>query len=161
MLGKAKSASSTEDARTNVNTIIGEGAVFDGNLSTPETIRIDGIINGNCTCEKKLILGPAGQIKGNIFAQDLVISGKVDGDISATGKLELLSTGKINGNIIAKSLVIDENASFDGRCTMAVSLPESPSAAAAAIESRQEEDSKEEEASETDEPSKNYEHKKH
>lgn len=124
MLGKNKSTSSSEDARINVNTIIGEGAVFDGNLSAPDTIRIDGIINGNCSCEKKLILGSAGQIKGNIYAQDLVISGKVDGDISATGKLELLSTGKINGNIIAKSLVIDENASFDGRCTMAVSLPD-------------------------------------
>ncbi len=124
MLGKSKNASSSEDARTNVNTIIGEGAVFDGNLSAPETIRIDGIINGNCTCEKKLILGTSGQIKGNIYAQDIVISGKVDGDISATGKLELLSTGKLNGNIIAKSLVIDENATFDGRCTMAVSLPE-------------------------------------
>lgn len=124
MLGKSKNTSSSEDARTSVNTIVGEGAVFDGNLRAPESIRIDGIINGNCTCEKKLVLGSAGQIKGNIYAQDLVISGKVDGDISATGKLELLSTGKINGNIIAKSLVIDENATFDGRCTMAVSLPE-------------------------------------
>lgn len=148
MLGKNKSASSSEDTRANVNTIIGEGAVFDGNLSAPETIRVDGIVNGNCTCEKKLILGSAGQIKGNIFAQDLVISGKVDGDISATGKLELLSTGKINGNIIAKSLVIDENASFDGRCTMAVSLPDHSSNIA--IDEKKDDKSKKKEASESE-----------
>ncbi|NBJ93071.1 bactofilin family protein [Parablautia muri] len=154
MLGKSKKASSSEDARTNVNTIIGEGAVFDGNLSAPETIRIDGIINGNCTCEKKLILGANGQIKGNIYAQDLVISGKVDGDISATGKLELLSTGKINGNIIARSLVIDENASFDGRCTMAVSLPDHASNDNPATEEKTDEKTNEKETSER-------EHRKH
>ena len=53
------------------------------------------MINGNCTCEKKLILSSDGQIKGNISAQSVIISGKVDGDIVVQGKLEILSTGKL------------------------------------------------------------------
>ena len=118
MLGKDKKNTSTTDAKTRISTLIGEGAVFDGNLSAPETIRIDGIINGNCTCEKQLILGPDGQVNGNISAQGVTIYGKVEGDITVQGKLELLSSGKINGNITARSLVIDEDACFDGRCTM-------------------------------------------
>ncbi len=124
MFTKNNNGSSTEDAKTKVNTLIGEGAIFDGNLTTPETIRIDGTINGNCTCEKKLILGTKGCINGNISTKDVIISGNVEGDISATGKLELLSTGRINGNIIAKALVIDENAHFDGKCTMLASVTE-------------------------------------
>ena len=124
MFSKSKNGSSAEDTRTTVNTLIGEGAIFDGDLRTPESIRIDGTINGNCTCEQRLILGPKGYINGNISTKDVIISGKVDGDISAEGKLELLSTGKINGNIIAKSLVIDENAHFDGKCTMLASISE-------------------------------------
>lgn len=118
MLGKSKNTSYADDAKTKVNTMIGEGTVFDGDLTSPETIRIDGTINGNCICEKKLILSAEGKVTGNITAQSVIISGKVDGDITVTGKLELYSTGKIAGNITAGSLVIDEGACFDGRCTM-------------------------------------------
>lgn len=123
MLGKNKNANYADDARTKVGTVIGEGAVFNGNLSAPETIRIDGTVNGNCNCDKCLILGPQGQIFGNIYAQCVIISGSVDGDIAVDGKLELLSTGKLIGNISAKSLVVDENACFEGRCTMTTGIP--------------------------------------
>ena len=118
MLGKSKNTTTTTETRSKIGTLIGAGAVFDGNLSAPETVRIDGIINGNCTCQKELILGAEGEIKGNISAQNVIISGKVDGDIAVQGKLELLSTGRVIGNITAKSLVIDEDAFFDGRCAM-------------------------------------------
>ena len=118
MMGKNKSSNSGADARAKVGTLIGKGAVFDGNLTAPETIRIDGTINGNCECKALLILGPDGYIKGDINAQNVMISGRIDGDIYVQAKLELLSTGKVAGNITARSLVIDEGAVFDGRCTM-------------------------------------------
>ena len=124
MMGRNKNTNSGVDARTKIGTIIGKGAVFDGNFSAPETIRIDGTLNGNCECKELLILGTDGQIKGDITAQNVLISGKVDGDIVANGKLELLSTGKLVGNITARSLVIDEDACFDGRCTMTTNLAE-------------------------------------
>lgn len=126
MLGKNKNDTYTDDARTKIGTVIGPGTVFDGDLSSPEAVRIDGVINGNCTCEKKLILSAEGQVKGNISAQSVIISGKVDGDIVVSGKLELLSTGKIAGNITASSIVIDEGACFDGRCTMTAALNQQP-----------------------------------
>ena len=117
MMKKNKNANYAADART-VGTLIGAGAVFDGNLSAPETVRIDGTLNGNCDCKAQLIVGVEGVIKGDINAQNVLISGKVEGDIISGGKIELLSTGKIAGNITAKSLVIDEDACFDGRCSM-------------------------------------------
>ena len=126
MLGKNKNETYTDDARTKIGTVIGAGTSFDGDLASPEAVRIDGIINGNCTCEKKLILSAEGQVKGNISAQSVIISGKVDGDIVVSGKLELLSTGKIAGNITASSIVIDEGACFDGRCTMTTALSQQP-----------------------------------
>lgn len=121
MLGKSKNSAYADDGREKVSTLIGKETTFDGDLTSGETIRIDGVINGNCSCEKKLILSAEGQVKGNITAQSVMISGKVDGDIMVQGKLELLSTGKIAGNITAGSLVIDEGAAFDGRCTMSSS----------------------------------------
>lgn len=120
MLGKSNKSTpaSTTVAQTKIGTLIGPGAIFEGNISAPEDTRIDGSITGNCICEGNLIVGPQGKIKGNIAAQNVVISGRIDGDISAAGKLELFSTGRIVGNITARSLVIDEDAYFDGRCTM-------------------------------------------
>lgn len=126
MLGKNRNESYADDEKTKIGTMIGEGTVFDGDLSSPEAVRIDGVINGNCTCEKKLILSAQGQVKGNITAQSVIISGKVDGDIVVSGKLELLATGKIAGNITAASIVIDEGACFDGRCTMTSSVGKQP-----------------------------------
>lgn len=116
MMGKNKNAGA--DTKAKIGTLIGKGAVFDGNLSAPETVRVDGTLNGNCNCKELLIVGVDGKINGDITTQNIIISGKVDGDIEAKGKLELLSTGKLVGNISARSLVIDEDASFDGRCTM-------------------------------------------
>lgn len=126
MFGKTKNETYVDEARTKVGTLIGEGTVFDGDLTSPEAIRVDGVVNGNCSCKMKMILGQNGQIKGNITAQSVIISGKVDGDISVQGKLELLSTGKIAGNITASSLIIDEGAYFDGRCTMTSTLSKTP-----------------------------------
>lgn len=117
MMGKNKNTMSS-GAKTKVSTVLGAGTVFDGNFKTSDTVRVDGTVNGNCTCEEELILGPEGLVKGNVSARNIIISGRVDGDIVSLGKLEILSTGKVNGNISARSLVIDEGASFDGKCTM-------------------------------------------
>ena len=118
MLGKSKSTapvSTVETQTAKIGTIIGPGAVFKGDITAPEAIRIDGTLTGNCDCKGNLILGTEGQIKGNIKAQNVILSGKVVGDVDSSGKLELLSTGKLSGNITARSLVIDEDAFFDGR----------------------------------------------
>lgn len=114
-----KNKNNALDAKAKIGTLIGKGAVFDGHLSAPEAVRVDGTINGNCDCKELLIVGVDGKIFGDITARQVTIAGTVQGDIEANGKLELLSTGKLTGNITAKSLVIDEDASFDGRCVMA------------------------------------------
>ena len=70
MLGKNKNTTSTTGARTKVSTVIGEGTVFDGNLKATETVKVDGTVNGNCTCDEELILGPEGLVKGNVFSPE-------------------------------------------------------------------------------------------
>lgn len=125
MLGKNKgTATVAAETSGKIGTIIGPGAVFDGNMTTPESIRIEGTINGNCNCQQKLIVGPEGLVKGNINSQNLMVSGRIDGDVFVHGKLELLSTGNIHGNITTKALIVDEGGCFDGKCIMTESIPE-------------------------------------
>lgn len=118
MMNRNKNKNNAMESKAKIGTVIGPGAVFDGNFETPESVRVDGTINGNCNCKELLIIGVEGKINGDITSQNVIISGKVEGDIVANGKLELLSTGKLVGNITARSLVVDEDACFDGRCTM-------------------------------------------
>ena len=112
--------------QTIVGTLIGVGAVFDGNINAPETIRIDGTLNGDCTCQGNFILGTDGVINGNITAQNVTLSGKATGDIHVHGRLELFSTAKVTGNVTARSLIVDEDACFDGKCTMTTAQTEMP-----------------------------------
>lgn len=125
MIGKSKNTTSTVDTQAKIGTIIGPGVILDGNLKAPEAVRVDGTVNGNCDCKQNLVIGQEGRIEGNIKAQNVVISGKVTGDIHVGGKLELFSTGRVTGNITARSLVIDEDAYFDGRCTMTTNIQDS------------------------------------
>lgn len=147
MMKKNKNASSMTDARTKVGTLIGKGAVIEGNITAPETVRLDGTLNGNCDCKENLIIGVDGQVNGDITAQNVLISGNVEGDIFADGKIELLATGKILGNITAKSLVIDENACFDGRCSMTTA----PVMAANSVNGKADKGSQKETSSESEE----------
>ena len=117
MIGKSK-AVDVGQGQERIGTLIGAGAVFNGDFTVQETIKIDGTINGNCTVKGTLILGTDGAVMGNINAQNVIISGKVKGDIVSSGKLEILSTGRVTGDITARRLVIDEDAYFDGRCAM-------------------------------------------
>ena len=51
MLGKNKNSAYADDGREKVSTLIGKETTFDGDLTSAETVRIDGVINGNCSCE--------------------------------------------------------------------------------------------------------------
>lgn len=123
MIGKNKNTTVVQE-QIKIGSVIGPGAVFDGNFKAPETVRIDGTLNGDCICEGNLILGTDGEIKGNIVGRSITLSGKVTGDIRAQEKLELFSTARVKGDITARSLVIDEDAHFDGRCTMTANQAE-------------------------------------
>ncbi|HKM03027.1 MAG TPA: polymer-forming cytoskeletal protein [Lachnospiraceae bacterium] len=101
-----------------INSIIGLDTLFEGNITTKEITRVDGIIKGNVTSEGTLIVGPKGKVEGNINATNVIIGGIIEGDLKATGKVEITSTGSIKGDITTKSLIIDENAVFQGTCSM-------------------------------------------
>ena len=101
-----------------VNTIIGAGTEFVGDLITKDTARIDGVIRGNIQSEGMVIIGTNGRVEGNINAVEVSISGMIKGDMVAQNRIEILSSAHIEGNITTKSLCIDEHAVFQGVCNM-------------------------------------------
>lgn len=101
-----------------VNMIV-SGTTIKGNIESNNDIRFDGILIGNLKTSGKLIVGPTGQVKGEVQCKNSDIEGKVEGKIIAQELLTLKSTSLIVGDIAAKRLAIEPGAKFTGNCNMA------------------------------------------
>lgn len=113
-----KKSVTLEQSNMKVNTIIGTGAVFTGNVTVKDTIRIDGEVEGNVKTDATLIVGSSGKIKGNVEADTIFTGGCIYGNLTVQNKVEASPTAKIYGDIKTKVIVIDENAVFQGKCDM-------------------------------------------
>jgi len=100
-----------------VNTLIGEGCEFEGNLSLSTATRIDGRIKGNIKCEGTLVIGETGSVEGNIRCNEVIIFGAVNGNVEAN-RIELRGGSKLTGDIKTNVLVVEEGAFYTGHCSM-------------------------------------------
>ena len=118
MFGNKKDTT-VDPALEQVGTIIGPGAILDGPLTTKDSTRIDGTVNGNVTISGALIVGQEGKITGTVSAMNAYVAGEITGNVSAPqGKVEISDTGKVIGDVTCKGIIIDENAVFHGNCEM-------------------------------------------
>ncbi len=115
MFGKKEEARKTSDST--VNTLLGEGSIFEGNLNLSATTRIDGTVKGNIKSDSMLIIGETGNIEGDIVCSEILIYGKVQGNVTCE-RLELKKGAVLNGDIKTRVLVIEEGAVYNGKCSM-------------------------------------------
>ena len=114
---------SKNDKQTNAgnsfahNSLI-HGTTISGNITSRSDIRIDGHLQGNLTCESKVVIGEKALIEGCITSKHILLQGQVVGNIYCTEKLHILNTGKVEGDIHTSKLVIDEGATFNGASVM-------------------------------------------
>jgi len=108
----------TDNKIGNVDTILGVGSDFKGQIAVKGTVRVDGKIEGNVTSEEGVIVGEKGIVKGNISAKTILISGKVTGNVTSTKRLEITPTGQLQGDIRTPRLALAEGVIFKGNCDM-------------------------------------------
>jgi len=101
-----------------LETYVGDGTSFMGNLISKDNITIYGSIKGTVECQGRVIIGDSGNIEADIIANEIIISGKVLGNIVARSKLEISSTGTLKGDIKTQRLIMEDGCKFDGRCEM-------------------------------------------
>lgn len=106
-------------SREKIATIISADAVIDGSVTAEQAIRVDGRVKGFVHTNESVIVGAGAVIEGGVKASNVLTSGEIRGGIEAPdGRIEITDTGKVFGDIKASRLVIDENAVFQGKCTM-------------------------------------------
>jgi cytoskeletal protein CcmA (bactofilin family) len=110
------SRKSTEVKGSKNITIIAEGVKVEGKINCPGSARIDGVVNGEITIEKEIIIGKEGKVEANIRTKDAVIAGTYKGDMIASGEVEITTTGKFIGNLTQKDalLTIAKGGLFKG-----------------------------------------------
>lgn len=114
MLGKK----TTDQINAKISSVIGSDMVVEGDIKAKEAVRVEGSVTGDVETEGALIISATGKVKGNVKGSNIIIGGSVEGDLTSGGRTEVASTGRVIGNIRTKSLVVDENAVFQGQCTM-------------------------------------------
>lgn len=103
------------------DTLIGEGTVFEGNIKSEASIRVEGNITGDIECKGDVTIGDNGNAKSSISARNVIIAGTVTGNIKTTEKLTITTTGKLYGNTACKTLIIDDGGVFMGNSKMGAS----------------------------------------
>ncbi|MDO5692171.1 MAG: polymer-forming cytoskeletal protein [Pseudomonadota bacterium] len=100
-----------------IDTIIADQCTLEGDLTTKNSIKVDGRIQGTLRAEGRAIIGETGSVKGDVHAADLLVLGRLEGNVHAQ-RLHLQASAQIHGNIEAETLQVDPGARYQGSVTM-------------------------------------------
>ncbi len=95
-----------------------QGTIVEGTVRAESDIRVDGIIHGDLTCSAKVIIGPTGEIKGEVKCVNAMIDGKFEGKLYVEDLLTVRETAIVNGDIHTGKLIVQSGAVFNVTCDM-------------------------------------------
>lgn len=100
------------------DTLIGRHAEIHGTLRLQESVRIDGKVIGNIEAPKdsaiSVVIGPTGEILGDVLASRIIVAGQVSGNIHAFERVELMSGALVQGDIKYASIAVEHGAKLLG-----------------------------------------------
>ena len=109
---------SVGDSYTKVVDLISWNASLSANITTPNDIRIDGVVNGNVSTARRLVIGPKAVINGDVRANSVDCFGKINGDVFAETTLIVKNSASITGDIQTAALSVELGAFVSGKCNM-------------------------------------------
>jgi cytoskeletal protein CcmA (bactofilin family) len=100
-------------------TSIGPGVIIDGELSSTESLRVDGQVRGHIILrDAELTVGQAANVEADIRGLRVLILGTVIGNVTASERIELGASARVTGGLTANNVVIVDGAQFNGRVDM-------------------------------------------
>lgn len=98
-----------------INSIIGEGSVFQGKFYVNGSVQIDGKFEGEISTNEQILIGETGKVKTDILkAKSVTVSGIVIGGIEAQESVKLTETGRVLGNIVTPQLEVKPGVILKG-----------------------------------------------
>ena len=97
-----------------VNSLIGFGSSFRGDIDIDGFFRIDGDFSGSIKTESKVLIGNNGRADCTITARMVVIGGIFRGAIYARDKIIVLSSALVIGNLYTPRIAVEEGVLLNG-----------------------------------------------
>jgi len=97
---------------------ITQGAIIEGVIKADSDIRVDGKIKGKLHCASKVIIGPTGQVEGEIRCKNAVVEGKFVGHLEIEELLNVRETANVEGDVNVSKLIVQPGAVFNVTCNM-------------------------------------------
>lgn len=108
----------TDQPSGRVDSVLGPGVAWQGQLSGTGGVRIEGAFDGEIALRGLVVIGEGGRVTcEHIRAVTVIVAGSVKGDITAN-KVEITRTGRVWGNVVTTSFSTDEGAFLRGKITM-------------------------------------------
>ena len=101
-----------------IQTLIGEGTVFKGEIHFSGGLRIDGELIGDVlavgTDRSILVISEKARVAGKVRAGHIIVSGQITGPIHSDELLELQPKAHVVGDVEYEALEMHRGASLDG-----------------------------------------------
>ncbi|HEY7536016.1 MAG TPA: polymer-forming cytoskeletal protein [Thermodesulfobacteriota bacterium] len=101
-----------------VTALIGEGCLFEGNITSPSSSRVEGVVRGNFNVKGGLVIGERGVVSGEIKAVEVTVYGKVESGMIETQRLEIKKGSSVTADVFTQSIIIEDGAIYNGKCMM-------------------------------------------
>ena len=101
-----------------LNSVIGEGSIFEGKFYINGSLQIDGRFEGDIRTDDQVIVGETGKVKTDIVARRVVVAGTIIGNIDADEEVNLLTTGRVLGNIRAPKVNVEDGVVVEGEISI-------------------------------------------
>ncbi|WP_445711954.1 bactofilin family protein [Flavobacterium sp.] len=95
-----------------------QGTIIKGDIESKDDFRLDGVLIGNYSSPGKLVIGPTGEVQGNIKCKNVDIEGKYVGKLEVDELLTIKSTANIQGDVVIGKLSVEPGAIFEATCAM-------------------------------------------
>jgi len=99
-------------------TVIGQGIIIEGEVTSDEAVVVAGTVRGKLTVDGAVTIESGAVVEADIGATTLSVGGSVTGNVTASDRVDLLTGGKLIGDVKAARVTIADGAVFKGNVDM-------------------------------------------
>ncbi len=102
---------------SNIESVLGPGIHFKGDLSGLGGVRIEGTFDGSLSVKGAVVIADGAKVTADIQAGAVTVAGSLKGNVTAA-KVEIRATGRIWGDLITSAFATEEGAFLRGQVRM-------------------------------------------